>query len=80
MVTKFAAKLATFVYILDNSAARKYLFLPHFYYLAKLLWPRPCPTTRPHCQHAGLGKTKKLTPLEGGKACHGGDVCVVSCV
>jgi hypothetical protein len=30
--------------------------------------------------HAGLGKTIILSLLEGGKALHGGDVCVVCCV
>jgi hypothetical protein len=36
MVIKIAVKLVTFVYIVDNSAARKKKF-PHFYDLAKLL-------------------------------------------
>jgi hypothetical protein len=43
------------------------IFLPHFYNLAKMLQPRPCPTPHPHHPHAGLDVTKKVAPLEGGK-------------
>jgi hypothetical protein len=80
MVTKIAIELVTCVYIIDNSAARKKLFLPHFYNLAESLRPRPLPITGPHCPCAGLGKTKKLVPLKGRKAHHGGNDCVVCCV
>jgi hypothetical protein len=73
-------QFVTFFYIVDNSVAKNKILLPHFYNLAKLLRPRPCPTPRPYHPHARLGKTLKLAPLEGGKACHGGDVCVVCCV
>jgi hypothetical protein len=31
MVIKIAVKFVTFFYIVDNSVARKKLFLPHFY-------------------------------------------------
>jgi hypothetical protein len=37
MVIKIAIELVTFFYIVDNSAARKKLFLPHFYNLLKRL-------------------------------------------
>jgi hypothetical protein len=37
MVIKIAVELDTFIYIVDESAARKKIFLPHFYDLAKLL-------------------------------------------
>jgi hypothetical protein len=80
MIIKIAIKLVTFFNIIDKRAARKKLFLPHFSNLAKLLPPRPCPTPCPHLPHAGLGKTKKLAPLEGAGAHHGGDACVVCCV
>ncbi len=80
MVIEIAVELVTFVNIIEKRAARKKIFLPHFYDLAKSLQPRPRPTPRLCCPHAELGKTKKLAPLEGGKACHGGNVCVVCCV
>jgi hypothetical protein len=77
MVINIAIMLVTFVYIIDNSAAKKKKNLPYFYDLAKSRRPLPHSTPCLHCLHAGLGKTKKLAPLEGGKARHGGDVCVV---
>ncbi len=55
------------------------LFLSHFHDLAKSLQPRPHPTPSPCRSRAGFGKPKKLAPLEGGKARHSGDVCVVCC-
>ncbi len=55
------------------------IFLPHFYNLVKSLQPCPHPTPRPHQPRARLGKTKKLAPLEGAEAHHGGDECVCSC-
>jgi hypothetical protein len=80
MAIKIAIELVTFVKIIDKSAARKKIYLPHFYNLAKLLQLHPHTTPHPRCLHAGLGKTEKLPPFEGGKACHDGDVCVVWCV
>jgi hypothetical protein len=80
MVIKIAVKLVIFVYIVDNSAARKKIFLHHFYHLAKSLQPRPCPTPCPHCPRAGLGKTKKNALLEGeGSLPWWGCLCCVLC-
>jgi hypothetical protein len=79
MVIKIAGKFVTFDYIVDKSAARKKIFLPHFYNLVKSLQPRPCPTPCLHRPRAGVGKTKKLAPLEGAEGYHGGDVCVCGC-
>jgi hypothetical protein len=80
MVIEIGIMLVLFVYIKDNNAARKKLFLPHFYDLAKLLRPRPCPTPPLCCPHAGLSKTKKLAPLEGGGSLPWwGCLCCVLC-
>jgi hypothetical protein len=56
MVIKIAIEFVTFDYIVDKSAARKKLFLPHFYNLVKLLQPHPCPTPCSRRPCAGLGK------------------------
>jgi hypothetical protein len=77
MVIGITIKLVTFVNIRVQLEKKN---LPYFYDLAKSIRPRPLPTPSPRNPRAGLGKTKKLAPSEGGKAHHGGDVCVVFCV
>ncbi len=79
IVIKIAVEFVTFDYIVDKSAARNKIFLPHFYNFAKLLRPRPHPTPPQHRPRAGLGKTKKLAQLEGVEVHHGRGVCVCGC-
>jgi hypothetical protein len=78
MVIKIAVKLVTFVYIVDNSAARKKKFsliimisLNHFGHALV----QPLVRVRP-----GLGKTKKNLPrLRGGNLPWWGCLCCVLC-
>jgi hypothetical protein len=79
MVIKIVIELVLFVCIVDNSAARKKIFLPHFYDLAKSLKLLNHTLVQPLIHVAYMLDWVKLKNPRG-KVRYGGDVCVVCCV